>query len=899
MALISLIFTLPISTFFFIWISSIEKQYFALDHFDISIPKGERLLLLGNYQFHKILDDTYQTIFKTKSYDVTLLLPHQDLNQLNKELPTSGRSDKKSVAIMHGTTLPIKARYRGDNVYHWLYTEKSWRFKTKKDNLYQGINKINLIIPKQEELINDILSYKLANLMGILAPQSELVNMSVNGKNDGIKIMAEQIDESFLRKNRRMPNDIYKGDNIATDKIHNADASIFTNASIWQKTSINNHYDDNNTKPLQNLLVQLNRGNYDLLDKPSIENFALWIDLLGTYHFDDEHNWILYYDNYYEKFYPIVWDSAGWYTEWAEVFVKGEYPNIISSKLLETLYNDYAFMVNKYKITNDFFIHKQATFEKILNKEVKTAKKYIRKNAYTVDYYHNYLNTQQSLKHVDKFHKRVLKRFDFIKSYFVGRVNPDDYSYVPHNNDINLSIAGTKLVKGITLKYENIEKINSISLHYLQDDKLIEVKNLEYTLHNNSITIKQYLLPNMLNKPLPGDLWYTKKYLRGTYNIVIHGNVNELKSVALQFENMDYETIKIKKVKEITLTPFDNKLKNIVKKEIKYDTLEWTGTHHLSGFNILHDNINIAAGTKIVFDENATLKILGKITAIGTKESPIIFEAKDKTKPWNTLVLKDAKANGSILKHCIFKDGSGDKGDLYEYTAMFSVHNVKNILVQDCAFYDSHRTDDMVHVIYSDATFKNSKFIRSLSDALDVDISNLTVDNCEFINSGNDAIDLMTTNAIVTNTKFTNSADKGISIGEGSNLLAINNYIKSSEIGMQSKDTSKAFIYNTSFIKNKKAVDAYHKNLRYNDGGTIYLENCVLSKNIVNTTVGKKSMVILNNTIIDTPNNIDKTSLLKNKIIISNDNFILYDLKNKLFKDKQHLIKKGGNGYHE
>ena len=284
---------------------------------------------------------------------------------------------------------------------------------------------------------------------------------------------------------------------------------------------------------------------------------------------------------------------------------------------------------------------------------------------------------------------------------------------------------------------------------------------------------------------------------------------------------------------------------------------------------------------------------------MGTKEHPIIFEAKDKTKPWNTFVLKDARANGSIFKHCIFKDGSGDKGDLYEYTAMFSVHNVKNLLVEDCEFYDSHRTDDMVHVIYSDASFKNTKFIRSLSDALDVDISNLRVDNCEFIDSGNDAIDLMTTNAIVTNTKFTNSVDKGISIGEGSNLLAINNYIKNSEIGMQSKDTSKAYIYNTSFIANKKAVDAYHKNLRYNKGGTIYLQNCILNKNIINTTVGKKSMVTLNNTIIDTPENIDKSSLLKKKIIISNDKFIMYNLKNKLFENKEHLIIKERSGYYE
>ena len=62
-----------------------------------------------------------------------------------------------------------------------------------------------------------------------------------------------------------------------------------------------------------------------------------------------------------------------------------------------------------------------------------------------------------------------------------------------------------------------------------------------------------------------------------------------------------------------------------------------------------------------------------------TKDRPITFEAKDKAKPWGAFALKDSKANDSIFKYCIFSDGSGDKGDLYEYTAMFSVHNVKNL----------------------------------------------------------------------------------------------------------------------------------------------------------------------------------------------------------------------------
>lgn len=388
-------------------------------------------------------------------------------------------------------------------------------------------------------------------------------------------------------------------------------------------------------------------------------------------------------------------------------------------------------------------------------------------------------------------------------------------------------------------------------------------------------------------------------YHKISYDLEFKGlDVNDIKEVKFQFLNLNDEIITVKKVPHIEQKSFYN-VYNVVEEYKDPTPLVWQGVKNIKGFNVIDKDIIIKPGTKIIFDENATLKVLGKITAIGTKENPIVFEAKDKSKPWNTLALKDEKANGSVFKHCIFKDGSGDKGDLYEYTAMLSIHNVKDFLVEDCEFYDSHRTDDMVHIIYSSGRFKNTKFVHSLSDALDVDISNVVVENCEFIDSGNDSIDLMTTNAVVINTKFYNSKDKGISIGEGSKLLAINNYIKGCEIGMQSKDTSKAYIYNTSFVENKKAVDAYHKNWRYSEGGTIFLDKCKLTKNIVNATVGKKSKVIINDSFIDTPNKFDIKSLKKRKIIINNDGFIKYDFKETIFKNKAYLINKAIRGYYE
>ena len=536
----------------------------------------------------------------------------------------------------------------------------------------------------------------------------------------------------------------------------------------------------------------------------------------------------------------------------------------------------------------------------MLKKEVYEAKNIINQNGYTINFYHTYLNEEKSLKSVDMFNQRVLDRMTLVKSHFVGTVNKDDYSFALNNKDINISVGGSKLVKEVMLTYKDIPKIKDIKIMYMQNSKLIEVDNIDYSVKGRVVTLHQYLLPNTKNFLLPKGLWYTKKYVPGTYMIAITDSRNtQLTDVSFKFENINNEVISAYKKENIKLTSFDKNLKNIVNVENKHTSEFWSGIKKISGFNILDKDITIEAGTKIVFDENATLKVLGKVTAIGTKENPIIFEAKDKTKPWNAFALKDAKANGSVFKHCIFKDGSGDKGDLYEYTAMFSVHNVKDLLVEDCAFYDSHRTDDMVHVIYSDVTFKNTKFVRSLSDALDIDISNATIDNCEFIDSGNDSIDLMTTNAIVTNTIFLNSVDKAISIGEGSNLLAVNNLIKESEIGMQSKDTSKAYIYNTSFLGNKKAVDAYHKNWRYSDGGTIILDKCKFEENIINATVGKKSKVVINDSSIDTPEKFNSKSLLKKKIIISNDGLVKYDLKGPLFQNKIHLINKEIRGYNE
>lgn len=880
----SLVITLPITIFFIIWLNNTFTTYFTFDHYKkpFTIEKGTRLYNIGMYEFIDLKQKLQSKLFHQKVGDVNLYLPHSSLNKLTNNLPKSGGNAVKATMFIDQDIILGKTRFRGDNYFHWLLPNKSWRFKTKKNSLYNKVRKHNFIIAKSDGLIGNHMSYKLAKKLSLLAPTSKMINLNVNNSSNGIKIMVEQIDESFLRNNRRMPNDIYKGDNMGTKfNLGISVPTMFTKASLWDKASYNNHYPKNNKIPLDTLFYDISLDKHKLLDQDSFVNFMLYMDLTSSYHHDAQHNWILYYDNYYEKFYPIIWDSMGWQPSW---MAKKSIHITHSSELFKSLYRNYNFVKKKYQRLLSFSKNDKKEFLLTLNQEVDKVTQKVKQSKHTFTVTGQYRDTQKTLTALNALKKRIIQRISFIENELLGDVNTSDYLYAHIPNGIRLSIDGNKMINAIELQAKSLDNLGKAYISYFHNDTLIK-NEIPYTINNEKslIIFSTTLLAKtneIFGKPFPGST--SIEFTNATYDITFD-NIPSVDNVKFHIFNKKRQKININKTEHIVTTTFKKQI-NIVDSNSNIKEEVWSGIKKFSGLNIIHNNILIKPGTTIVLDKNTTLKVFGKVTAIGSKEEPILFKAKDKTKPWNAFALKDAQANGSTFKYCIFKDGSGEKGDLYEYTAMFSVHNVKKLLVENCEFYDSHKTDDMVHVIYSEATFKNTKFIRSLSDALDVDISNLIVDNCEFIDSGNDSIDLMTTNAVVTNTKFTNSKDKGISIGEGSNLLAINNHIKGSEIGMQSKDTSKAYIYNTSFIANKKAIDAYHKNWRYSKGGSIYLDKCIFENNTYNATVGKKSKVIINNSQIDTINNFDKKSLKKHKIIISNTDREIVKFNNEFFK---------------
>ncbi len=287
--------------------------------------------------------------------------------------------------------------------------------------------------------------------------------------------------------------------------------------------------------------------------------------------------------------------------------------------------------------------------------------------------------------------------------------------------------------------------------------------------------------------------------------------------------------------------------------QMSSDPVIWSGEMIINDVRTITRPLIIQPGTRVLFAENAALIIKNRLIAIGTKEKPIKFlPQSDSQKPWGTLVLFGSEANDSVINHCEFAEGSGLKADLFEYSAMLSIHNVQGVYISNCEFRDNHLVDDMVHAVYSDVQFKNNTFKRSFSDALDIDISRAVINDNQFIDSGNDAIDLMTTQAIVVDSFFKKNGDKAISVGEDSHLFALNNQMVENKIAVQAKDQSTALLFNHTFTDNETALHAYKKNWRYGSGGMILAEKSRFIGNQYDVQAKKHSHIYLFDSFITT-----------------------------------------------
>ena len=391
------------------------------------------------------------------------------------------------------------------------------------------------------------------------------------------------------------------------------------------------------------------------------------------------------------------------------------------------------------------------------------------------------------------------------------------YTYARHT--LELSVASKHPLGVLKLEYDrpiSVKPHVEASFTTAEGEVVVDISGAVKT-EDNVLYLNAGFLPNVTIAPI-NNRHDRVVWAPGYYRIRFTGLNPDQKLTTLTVQRSD-KWLPAVEAKALDQAWFDNLYAPIAAQPVR-EPETWAGDVTLTGHNTMQKPLVIKAGTTVRLAPGATLVLKDRLTAVGTPEAPIQFLPMHKDQaPWGAIVLQGRGADGTQLAHCKFTGGSGSKGDLFEYSGMLSIHNVKDVHIRSCHFDNNSVVDDMLHTVYSEIRLEGVRFENAFSDAVDFDISNAEIVDSYFTGSGNDAVDLMTSEAVITGTVFKQNGDKGISVGENSRLFGANNRLSENKIGIQSKDRSSVVLFNHSFVNNKIALHAYKKNWQYGGGG--------------------------------------------------------------------------------
>ena len=766
---------------------------------------------------------------------VNLIIPDKSTNSLMNEIPTSTKKWVTGLYLNDKKIRNIKIRYFGDNPFNYMFDQKSIRFKTKKKELVNRQRYFEYQTSQQNPL-NIYIAKRIAYEMGLLISKPVLIEMIINGKSSGIYVQRERLNEGFLRRNRIMPVNIYKGEQVNNEYKIGLNNNLFNNVGLWSKLAYLNSMNENDNEDLENFFSKIQKsGN-------SIEEL----------------------DNLFNNLNADIWSSASVYQIITQTLMGNNvHNNRISidpwSGAVNLIPQDPFFNIKNFDVdkiilenSNNFLfqtINKSSYFinlkykklydvlkkKKILENQIKDL--YNIKKTFLIsqkrdigEIQRRYYNKTKKEDYNTKYN-RFLKALQNRKINLVNKLetNPE-VSWNKHKSGFFINIKGNMPITNLEINFIK-KKPKWISIDINNDNKIEENEKIINT-KKKSI----FVLPLSL---------YANRTLVSNNKVDIANN-SKFKPTATNFKFFVENGIMPKSItgtNKFTNQKFIIKLSNHYGSKpyklnvpifhglnVKKNTEILKGTITVNKDLIFKHEVIILAGTIFKLNKGASIIFKDKVIANGTKENPIIFESADPSFFWGTLALSGHNTSNSLINNVIIKDGSGDVVNDIKYVSMFSLHNTKNIKLSNIKLSNNNFFDDMMHIIYShDINISNSTFNKSKYDAIDVDIStNINFDNLEIYEAGNDGIDSMDSIINIKNTQIMKSGDKAISAGENSTVKLFNSLIKDNKIGIASKDNSNVEIFESTVSNNLVQLDVYIKNWRYGGPGTINLKNSKL-----------------------------------------------------------------------
>jgi len=785
-----------------------------------------------------------------------LYADNKDLESLVSNLPESakGKFVKGHLKVDRPEFLSeAQFRYRGGMDLHWLYEKKSIRIKLPPFSTYRNERQFNLVNPSTMATVTDWVSYDMARSIGLLTPEYFPARVFINNETNGLHFFLSKIDESFLRKNNRMPGSIYSGDTIympdpfgiergLSEKVYvnRGRPELWFDSRLWKKDASRNIESTGNREDIELFIKSVHdpdplmfMKNFDTyFDKNKFYLFWALDKLVGSDHHDLFHNHRIYFDPYLGKFEPIEWDIRFWSTS-ESLSVTPLYKQILLNPVLRYEHDLTVYDLRK-RFTVDYVADMLDKADDIIAREL-AADPYRQQPD---DYFkfgrfgkvlpfsmNEYSNAIETLKTVYNYrYGLIANRLNFISANYHIKENIKDqfqvsisifgnspvdfnpWSIVSNSNDKEIKLF--RIYEGEIYPVLNKKQLDrlypgiAVTESYQSNNVIGGAETKVYESYEQSPLHYEYLITGAKS----ADLIKTKK-LTGknaiTSNIITIEKVDNLPDDADTASFHPWELLTQEKVvSEIVLSG------EIEVNQDRYFTKEQT--------------VNILPGTVFKMAKNSSLFFYGKVIAKGTEESPIKFKQKDLDQAWGSIVIQGKEASGSVMAHINVNGGSIAQRNLINYPGQLNIHYVNSFQLENCFISNNSVGDDALHVTYSSGAIRNCEFNNTAFDALDMDIVDVSVSNSRFYNIGNDAIDLMNSKSVISHVDINGTGDKCISVGEASEVRVEKSQLADCVLGIAVKDQSIVRVEDIKFsVEKGNAIALYRKNARYSRGGVI------------------------------------------------------------------------------
>ena len=308
-------FTIPVLIMvYFIFSYNVIKNDFRTAH-------QSSLVYNPSFSWSKyiMLGSIKKFYIKFFNYKGTYIIPKREIfveeQSLKRLLESTPNSTKKWVSGYFKNSKDkfqsIQMRYRGDNPRNWLLEKKSFKIKTKRDELINNVRDYDYWNFSSEIFV----AHKLFYDLGFVSQKPKIVTVTLNGKHKGVYIELERINEKFLRNRKIMPVNIYKGENASIEKPIGINSNLFNNPYLWKKLSV--FRDENDKSDLFYFLKTLKNNELKNIPDPTvdgyidIENFSKFLAFLTitqNNHHDWYHNMRLIIDPWNGKITQIITD---------------------------------------------------------------------------------------------------------------------------------------------------------------------------------------------------------------------------------------------------------------------------------------------------------------------------------------------------------------------------------------------------------------------------------------------------------------------------------------------------------------------------------------------------------------------------------------------------------------